>query len=76
MPVEDKKGKVDFLILSELCFGCSCIFNQVVDGFEDDINGLGRILDHFFDGGGRVVKLLGGVAPIVVVKKLEDGRDE
>ena len=35
-----------------------------------------RILDHCFDDSGPVVNLLGGDASIVVVKKLEDGRDE
>ena len=37
---------------------------------------MGRIVDHCFDGGGFVVKLLGINASIVVVKKLKDGRDE
>ena len=37
---------------------------------------MGRILDHCFDGGGIVVKLLGVDVSIVVVKKLEDGQDE
>ena len=37
---------------------------------------MGRILDHCFDGGGLDVKFLGGDASIVVVKKLEDGRDD
>ena len=61
---------------SLICFGCSCIFNQVVYGVEDDVNGLGRIVDHCFYGGGLVVKLLGGNSSIVVVKKLKDGWDE
>ena len=52
------------------------VFNQFVDGVKDDINGLGRIIDHCFDGGGIVVKLLQGDLSIVVVKKLEDSWDE
>ena len=35
-----------------------------------------RILNHCFDGGGLVVKLLGGDTSVVVVKKREDGRDK
>ena len=46
LPVEDNEGEVDFLTLSQLCFSCSCVFNQVVDGVEDDVNGLVRIIDH------------------------------
>ena len=37
---------------------------------------MGRIVDNFFNGGGLVVKLLGGDASIVVVKKIEDSWDE
>ena len=37
---------------------------------------MGRIVDHCFDAGGLVVKLLGGDSSIVVVKKLDDGQDE
>ena len=37
---------------------------------------MGQIVDHCFDGGGLVVKLLGGDASIVVLKKLEYGQDE
>ena len=76
LSVEDNKGEVDCLTLSQLCFGRSCVFNQVVDIVEDDVNGLGRIEDNCFDGGGLVVKFLGVDASIVVVKKLKDGRDE
>ena len=43
---------------------------------EDDINWLGLIVYHCFDGGGLVVKLLGGDLFVVVVKKLEDDWDE
>ena len=57
-------------------FGRSCVFNQVVDGVEDNVNGLGRIIDYCFDSGDLVVKFLVGDASIVVVKKLDDGRDE
>ena len=76
MPVEDNEEEVDCLTLSQLCFGRSCVFNQVVNGVEDDVNGLGQIIDHCFDSCGLVVKLMGGYASIVVVKKLKDGRDE
>ena len=34
------------------------------------------VINHCFDGGGLVVKLLGGNASIIVVKVLEDGWDE
>ena len=47
-----------------------------MDGVEDDVNGLGRTVNHCFDGGGLVVKFLGDDMSVVVVKKLEDGRDE
>ena len=46
LPVEDNEVKVYCLTLSKICFSRSCVFNQVVDGFEDDVNWLGRILDH------------------------------
>ena len=29
LPVEDNEGEVDCLTLSQLCFGRSCVFNQV-----------------------------------------------
>ena len=35
-----------------------------------------RIVNHFFDGGGIVVKLLGVDTSVIVVKKLKDGWDE
>ena len=76
LPVEDNEGEVYCLTLSQLCFCRSCVLNQVVDGVEDDVNGFGRIVDHCFDGGGLVVKLLRGDASIFAVKKLEDGWDE
>ena len=76
LPVEDKEGEVNCLTLSQLYFGCSCVFNQVVNGVEDDVNGLVWIVDHFFDGSGLVVKLLGGDASIVVMKKLKDGQEK
>ena len=31
LPVEDDEGEVYCLNLSQLCFGLSCVFNQVVD---------------------------------------------
>ena len=34
------------------------------------------VINHCFDGGGIVVKLLGGDTSVIVVKELEDGRDE
>ena len=46
LPVEDNEGEVYFLALIQFCFGRSCVFNQVVDGVEDDFNWLVRILDH------------------------------
>ena len=67
MAVEDDEGQVYCLTLSQLCFGLYCLFNQVVDGFVDDVNWLGWVVDNFLDGGGLVVKLLQGDASIVVV---------
>ena len=46
LPVEDNKGEVYCLTLSQLGFSRSCIFNQAVDGVEDDVNWLGRIVDY------------------------------
>ena len=46
LPVEDNESKVYCLTLSQFCFGRSCVFNQVVDGVEDDVNWLVRIIDH------------------------------
>ena len=34
------------------------------------------IINNYFDGGGFFVKLLGGDTSVIVVKELEDGRDE
>ena len=34
------------------------------------------VIDHCFDGGGLVVKLLGGDAAVIFVKVLKDGWDE
>ena len=34
------------------------------------------VINHCFDGGGLVVKLLGGDASVIVVKVLEDGWDK
>ena len=34
------------------------------------------VIKHSFDGGGLVIKLLGGDASVIVVKELEDGWDE
>ena len=34
------------------------------------------VINHCFDGGGLVVKFLGGDASVIVMKKLEDGQDE
>ena len=34
------------------------------------------IINHCFDGGGFVVKLLGGDTSVIFVKKLEDGWDK
>ena len=67
LPVEDNEGEVNCLNLSQFCFNRSCVFNQVVDGVEDNVNWLGRIVDHFLDDGCPVVKLLQGDAYIVVV---------
>ena len=55
LPVENNKGEVDCQTLIQLCFYCSCISNQVVNGVEDDVNELVRIVDHYFDSGGIVV---------------------
>ena len=41
LPVEDDEGEVYCLTLSQLCFGISCIFNQVIDGVEGGVNLLG-----------------------------------
>ena len=76
MPVEDDKGEVYCLTLSQFCFGLSCVFNQVVDGVEDDVNWLGWVIDYFLDGGGHVVKLLQSDASIVVLEELKDGWDK
>ena len=76
LPVKDNEGNIYCLILSQFCFGRSCIFNQVVNGVEDYVNWLGWVVDHCLDGGGLVVKLLRGDASIVVVEELKDGRDE
>ena len=67
LPIEDNEGEVCFLTLSQFCFGRFCVFNQVVDGVEDDVNWLGRIVDHRLDGGCLVAKLLWGNVSIVVV---------
>ena len=67
LPVEDNEGEVYCLTLSQFFFGRSCVFNQVVDGVEYDVNWLGQIVDHRLDSGCLVVKLLWGDAPIVVV---------
>ena len=37
---------------------------------------MGWVIDCCFGGGGIVVKFMGGDASVVVVKKLEDGRDK
>ena len=34
------------------------------------------IINHCFDGGGFVVKLLGDDTSVIFVKKIEDGQDE
>ena len=34
------------------------------------------VRNHGFDGGGFVIKLLGGDTSVIVVKELEDGQDE
>ena len=34
------------------------------------------VINHCFDGGSLVIKLLGGDASVIVVKELEDGWDE
>ena len=34
------------------------------------------VINHYFDGGSLVVKLLGGDTSVIFVKKLEDGRYE
>ena len=39
-------------------------------------DGLYWVIDHCFDGGGLVVKLLGGDEAVIVVKVLKDGWDE
>ena len=67
LPVENKKGEVCCLTLSQLFFVRSCLFNQGVDGVEDDVNWLGRVVDHGIDGGCIVVRLLRGDASIVAV---------
>ena len=37
---------------------------------------MGRIVNHYFDSGGLVVKFLGGDTSVVVVENFEDGRNE
>ena len=74
--VEDKKGEVCCLTLSQFCFGVSCVFNQVVHGVEDDVKWLIWLVDHCLDGGGIVIKLLWVDASIVIVEELKYGRDK
>ena len=76
LPIEDNEGEVYCLILSQCCFERCCVFKQVVDGVEDDVNWLGCVVDHCLDGGDLVVKFLWGDASIVVVKELNDGWDK
>ena len=76
LPVEDDEGKVYCLTLSQFCFGLSCVFNQVFDGVEYDVNWLRWVVDYYIDGGGLVVKFLQGNASIVVVEELKDGQDK
>ena len=76
MPVKDDKGEVYCLTLSQLCFGVSCVFNQVVYGVEYDVNWLGWVVYHYLDGCGLVVKLLRGDASTVGVEELKNGQDK
>ena len=76
LPVEDDKGEVYCLNLSQFCFGVSFVFHQVVDGVEDYVNWLGCVVDCCLDADGIVLKLLQGDASIVVVEELKNVRDE
>ena len=74
--LQDDKGEVDCLDLGQFHFFYSCVFHQVVNRGEYYFDGLYWVIDHCFDGGGLVVKLLGGDEAVIVVKVLKDGWDE
>ena len=74
--VEDNEGKVYCLSLGEFRLGHSCVFDQVFNGVEDEVDWLGRIVGHWFDNSCCVIKLLRGNAPVIILQKIEDGRDE
>ena len=52
------------------------LFDQVVDGVENEVDWLGRIVGHWFDDSCLVVKLLRGNALVIIVQEIEDGQDK
>ena len=68
--VGDNKGRVYCLTLGNFNLGQSFVFNQVVDGFEDEGDWLGRIVGHLFGDSCLVIKSLRGNAPIIIVQEI------
>ena len=74
--MQDNEGEVYCLTLLYLYFSRSCVFDQIVDGVEDEVDWLFRILGNLCDNSCLVVVLLRVNAPVFSLQKLDDGRDK